>query len=378
MIAERGSGLKPIIKWAGGKEKELDYILSNIPTAFDNYYEPFIGGGSVFMSINAKKYFINDLSTELISLYRNIAIENPVFFNYIEQINKSWHKTLGFLEDHLNLIDVYLKYRNNIIDDRNLKSFILEFCNGSKEDIVDILCEDFYMAHEIMLSEMHKNLFRKVKRMKALELSKHTLPEKDIFDNIETAIKSACYMYFRHLYNDKNLCLSNPLMHCALFFFIRNYCYSGMFRYNINGDFNVPYGGMAYNSKTLDKKIEYYHSKGLQDHFVNTDISNFDFEVFLRKKRPQKNDFIFLDPPYDSEFSTYAQNEFTKEDHCRLADFMMNECNSKWMMVIKYTDFIYSLYNGHGLNIRAFDKEYIVSFMNRNDKKVTHLLITNY
>lgn len=80
MIAERGSGLKPIIKWAGGKEKELDYILSNIPTAFDNYYEPFIGGGSVFMSINAKKYFINDLSTELISLYRNIAIENPVFF----------------------------------------------------------------------------------------------------------------------------------------------------------------------------------------------------------------------------------------------------------------------------------------------------------
>lgn len=228
MIAERGSGLKPIIKWAGGKEKELDYILSNIPTAFDNYYEPFIGGGSVFMSINAKKYFINDLSTELISLYRNIAIENPVFFNYIEQINKSWHKTLGFLEDHLNLIDVYLKYRNNIIDDRNLKSFILEFCNGSKEDIVDILCEDFYMAHEIMLSEMHKNLFRKVKRMKALELSKHILPEKDIFDNIETAIKSACYMYFRHLYNDKNLCLSNPLMHCALFFFIRNYCY----RYN--------------------------------------------------------------------------------------------------------------------------------------------------
>ena len=294
MIAERGSGLKPIIKWAGGKEKELDYILSNIPTAFDNYYEPFIGGGSVFMSINAKKYFINDLSTELISLYRNIAIENPVFFNYIEQINKSWHKTLGFLEDHLNLIDVYLKYRNNIIDDRNLKSFILEFCNGSKEDIVDILCEDFYMAHEIMLSEMHKNLFRKVKRMKALELSKHILPEKDIFDNIETAIKSACYMYFRHLYNDKNLCLSNPLMHCALFFFIRNYCYSGMFRYNINGDFNVPYGGMAYNSKTLDKKIEYYHSKGLQDHFVNTDISNFDFEVFLRKKTSSEKRFYIL------------------------------------------------------------------------------------
>lgn len=31
-----------------------------------------------------------------------------------------------------------------------------------------------------------------------------------------------------------------------------------------------------------------------------------------------------------------------------------------------------------GINIRTFDKEYLVSFMNRNDKKVTHLLITNY
>lgn len=46
------------------------------------------------------------------------------------------------------------------------------------------------------------------------------------------------------------------------------------------------------------------------------------------------------------------------------------------MMIIKNTDFIYQLYNKEGINIRTFDKEYLVSFMNRNDKKVTHLLIT--
>ena len=57
---------------------------------------------------------------------------------------------------------------------------------------------------------------------------------------------------------------------------------------------------------------------------------------------------------------------------------MINECRAKWMMIIKYTDFIYGLYNKEGINIRTFDKEYLVSFMNRNDKKVTHLLITNY
>lgn len=57
---------------------------------------------------------------------------------------------------------------------------------------------------------------------------------------------------------------------------------------------------------------------------------------------------------------------------------MINECEAKWMLIIKHTDFIYNLYDHQGINIRAFDKEYLVSFMNRNNKKATHLLITNY
>ena len=48
------------------------------------------------------------------------------------------------------------------------------------------------------------------------------------------------------------------------------------------------------------------------------------------------------------------------------------------MMIIKNTDFIFELYNNKGLNIQTFDKKYLVSFMNRNDKDVIHLLITNY
>ena len=48
------------------------------------------------------------------------------------------------------------------------------------------------------------------------------------------------------------------------------------------------------------------------------------------------------------------------------------------MMIIKNTDFIFELYNDKGLNIQSFEKTYLVSFMNRNDKNVEHLLITNY
>ena len=90
------------------------------------------------------------------------------------------------------------------------------------------------------------------------------------------------------------------------------------------------------------------------------------------------DDFIFLDPPYDSEFSTYAKNEFTRKDQERLANYLINHCKAKWMMIIKNTDFIFDLYNDNGLNIQSFEKTYLVSFMNRNDKNVEHLLITNY
>lgn len=215
-------------------------------------------------------------------------------------------------------------------------------------------------------------------RMHELEMQKHELPLKDLNDNIETAIKSALYMNYRNLYNDKSSGTDNLPMHCALFFFMRNYAYSGMFRYSSKGEFNVPYGGIAYNSKLLKKKLDYYKSKDLLDHFNATRIFNLDFEEFLKTTLPTKDDFVFLDPPYDSEFCTYAQKDFTKEDQKRLANYMINECPAKWMMIIKYTDFIYGLYNKEGINIRTFDKEYLVSFMNRNDKRVTHLLITNY
>jgi len=140
----------------------------------------------------------------------------------------------------------------------------------------------------------------------------------------------------------------------------------------------VPYGGIAYNGKLMTKKLNYYRSKPLLNHFAKTCFYNLDFEVFLREVQPTKDDFVFLDPPYDSDFSTYAQNAFTKADQERLANFMINECKAKWMMIIKNTEFIYGLYHKNSINIRTFDKEYLVSFMNRNNKKVTHLLITNY
>lgn len=89
---------------------------------------------------------------------------------------------------------------------------------------------------------------------------------------------------------------------------------------------------------------------------MNAHIYNYDFEEFLLKTNPTENDFIFLDPPYDSKFSSYDNNEFNRNDHKRLADYLLNKCKAKWMMIISKTDFIYDLYNQPGIHIQEYDK----------------------
>lgn len=371
------NALQPILKWAGGKEKELNYIIPNVPS-FNNYYEPFVGGGSVFAAIKANKYSINDVSSELVSLYRNIASQNRKFYAFVEAIDSTWQNAYDFFCKHECLKIIYLSFRKEEISKEQLRNSIATFCLNNRTDISAIIDHSLKIDQTILLTEFEQNLLRKFSRMKELELKKNILPDNDLNDNIETAIKSAVYMTFRSEYNRRAKENIDDEYYCALFLFIRNYCYSGMFRYNADGEFNVPYGGIAYNRKTMEKKLAYYKSKPLSLKFDKTSIYNLDFEQFLDTVNPTEDDFIFLDPPYDSEFSTYAQNEFTRADQERLSNYLINECKAKWMMIIKYTDFIYGLYDKHGINIKSFDKEYLVSFMNRNDKKATHLIITNY
>lgn len=372
------TGLSPIIKWAGGKEKELSFIFPNAPKAFNRYYEPFVGGGSVFMATPAKKYIINDKSQELIDFYGCIADQDETFYQWVDRIIESWGTMLAYVASHSELCDIYKSYRSNELSDSQICDWLNAFVDNQLAALELVLPAAFIWHRDVYISEIRKNLTRKLIRMKRIEAEKHELPDSDVYDNIETAFMSSLYMYYRALYNDQRLMASEKSLSSAVFLFIRNYAYSGMFRYNDKGEFNVPYGGIAYNHKMMTKKIDYYKSDGLIFHFSNTEIYNLDFEDFFRENPPAEDDFIFLDPPYDSEFSTYAKNVFSKADQERLANYLINECKAKWMMIIKNTPFIYSLYDHSNLRIKTFDKKYLVSFMNRNDKKAEHLIIMNY
>lgn len=63
---------KPFIKWAGGKQALTRQLLHYFPTDFDTYYEPFIGGGSIFFGITAKKAIIADYNIWLVDTYNAI------------------------------------------------------------------------------------------------------------------------------------------------------------------------------------------------------------------------------------------------------------------------------------------------------------------
>lgn len=67
--------MEPILKWAGGKRQLLSEIRQIItPESLEGHtlFEPFVGGGSVFMSYEHKSVVINDFNAELINVYREI------------------------------------------------------------------------------------------------------------------------------------------------------------------------------------------------------------------------------------------------------------------------------------------------------------------
>jgi len=321
---------------------------------------------------------INDKSEELINLYKMIQEGNKEFYLKIEAINYNWTLLERIVEKHAQLfINKYKDYSNDNITKDELDDFIVDFIIHHSTEFNGILSSSFNIQLSNFIQEIKKNLINKTGRMKNIEARKGKLPDKDIIDNIETAFKIAYYMHFRYLYNNINKFNIGLPFATAIFYFIREYCYASMFRYNKQGKFNVPYGGISYNRKGFKKKIEYIKSQKLTNYLQKTKIYNLDFEEFLEKVKPQKEDFIFLDPPYDTDFSNYLGMSFVVNDQRRLAEYLY-KTEANFMLVIKNTDLIRNLYFEQGFNIMTFDKKYLVSFQNRNDKNAEHLTITNY
>jgi DNA adenine methylase len=167
------------------------------------------------------------------------------------------------------------------------------------------------------------------------------------------------------------MAINSPLDNAMRFYYLRKTCFRGMLRYNKQGKFNIPFG--KYNTINYSELLNPLYT----DLLTNTLVVRAGFE-FIFENYNDENNFMFLDPPYDSEFTDYGYCKFGKEEQKKLAK-CFKETKIKCLMIIGKTDFIVDLY-----------KDYIVDSYKKNYKfklyagrvgseiNTEHLIIMNY
>ncbi|WFG95785.1 DNA adenine methylase [Spiroplasma citri] len=84
--------IKPFLKWVGGKTQLINEIKKRMPEEFNRYFEPFIGGGSLFINIHNNKNIksvINDISSELINSYKAVQTNAEKLLKLLNEHEKN-------------------------------------------------------------------------------------------------------------------------------------------------------------------------------------------------------------------------------------------------------------------------------------------------
>ena len=129
----------------------------------------------------------------------------------------------------------------------------------------------------------------------------------------------------------------------ALFYYLNRTGYNGLCRFNSRGEFNVPFG--QYKTITYAKSFPAF-----RDAFSDWEFTAGDIEAV----RLRANDFVYADPPYDVEFTAYAQGGFSWADQERTARFLA-EHSGPVVLVNQATPRIEALYRSLGYAVRFLD-----------------------
>lgn len=96
-----------------------------------------------------------------------------------------------------------------------------------------------------------------------------------------------------------------------LFYYLNRTCFNGLCRFNQSGEFNVPFG--TYKSITYATDFFAYKKLFATWKFVNVDVQSLAFE---------DDDFVYADPPYDVEFTSYSAGGFSWEQQVTTAELL--------------------------------------------------------
>lgn len=100
------SSVAPFVKWAGGKRQLIPQIRERMPEKYNDYYEPFVGGGAVIFDLLPANALINDINKALINTYITICNEPDAFLKEVNRLdNDMWEdgkKYYYSIREHYN------------------------------------------------------------------------------------------------------------------------------------------------------------------------------------------------------------------------------------------------------------------------------------
>ena len=124
--------MKPLFKWSGGKSKEIPVVDKYKPHSFNTYFEPFVGGGAIWLHLNHSNSVVADNFVELINFYRCIKTHKKEIIDFINNVVKEYNDIDKDNIEKKRFYQVadefYYKYRDNDFNgdfENALKFYIL-------------------------------------------------------------------------------------------------------------------------------------------------------------------------------------------------------------------------------------------------------------
>lgn len=126
------NNITPFVKWAGGKRQLLDRISERMPRSYNNYFEPFIGGGAVLFELQPQKAVINDINSALTNTYKIICEKPQDFIREIKKLDSEmWKDGKKYYNSLRDLYNDKLKKEEFDVELATLFVFINKHCfNG--------------------------------------------------------------------------------------------------------------------------------------------------------------------------------------------------------------------------------------------------------
>lgn len=321
--------MEPIVKWYGGLEKQRDVLLQLLPNHFENYYEPFLGGGTMYFAMAGKTCYVNDKCKELMSLYKMMDHRegSAAFTNYFGTMAAAWKKIeahfLGVVEE---LEELNERYRLGLYHDYH------DFVSTVNKTVDRITYRDiFYRAipdpTDFRMELRHCVVYEMLRMEKLTDLD-----DKDIRRNLLFSMRQAIYGFLMDAVNRES---ADEAIRAAALAFILNYCSSeAPFKRDEWGQIRLPFGPREKANVSLAPQVKQLKSAEFEAHLDRTSFCCDDALVFLQRNKPKADDFIFLDPP-DEVRKEAGEMDYSPIQHKRLADYLIGKCPAQWMLLVQ-------------------------------------------